>query len=514
MAFVDGNEILFSAEINMGEGGGGVTEYNETKIYNKGDLVSHGGLLYTPKANNTVGVLPTDETAWEDLTSGKQDKLPENEGSSSHRVFVASPKGFKADGVETPYYLKRIAGYDGTGKSSSNGDTGVVTKANRDAKVAEGIIAETDGAYNNYVEHDEPFAPSIACRDQMGRLVIEDGVKPFHAVNKRQLEEVYNRVLDLDGDLVNANIAIDEISNSHFPKVSETFTLTASNSQGWYRIATVSGAGVPASGIFRVTCSVQSGGFWSDIIFIASRAFTAKGKILVLNHQKSHNGEAINNIRMGYTTSEASSPAYIDVCCIANSSTATDTVRISVELIDNINNPNEVYGKKWSLVTPTKESDTEPYEYARVEYMQEIGTGSGTESGCECVEKKLYKHTLNVSVESYSYATKDLKMSCYYYDRNSSPLDFSSISIDELVNIFNENNLKGTIEEGDYYEDSGYYETYGFITPIFKIATYGSDSIGVYGLTKNYGNIGEPLMQMLTSYELSNLIFTDTVTEI
>lgn len=75
MAYIDGKEILFSPNINIGEGGGGVMEYNETIIFKKGDIVSYNGLLYTPKADNTSGILPTNEIAWEELTSGKANKF-------------------------------------------------------------------------------------------------------------------------------------------------------------------------------------------------------------------------------------------------------------------------------------------------------------------------------------------------------------------------------------------------------------------------------------------------------
>ena len=123
----------------------------------------------------------TDDTA--------QEKLPENEGSSSHRIWVAAPEGFTDEnGDEVKYYLKRIAGYDSTGTKASNGKIGIVTKENRDTKVEEGLISTTDGAYENYVEHDEPYPVSIACRDKYGRLVVEDATENFHAVNKRQLD--------------------------------------------------------------------------------------------------------------------------------------------------------------------------------------------------------------------------------------------------------------------------------------------------------------------------------------
>ena len=72
MAYINGNEVFYSGGVNITKGG--VKNYVPTAIYNIGDIVSYGGLLYTPIANGTTGVSPTDTTAWEDLTSGKVDK--------------------------------------------------------------------------------------------------------------------------------------------------------------------------------------------------------------------------------------------------------------------------------------------------------------------------------------------------------------------------------------------------------------------------------------------------------
>ena len=136
-----------------------------------------------------IPAMDSDATSKHYVDSKTQEKLPANEGSSSHRIWVAAPEGFTDEnGDEVKYYLKRIAGYDSTGKNASNGKIGVVTKENRDAKVAEGLISITDGAYENYVEHDEPYPVSVACRDKYGRLVVEDATEDFHAVNKRQLD--------------------------------------------------------------------------------------------------------------------------------------------------------------------------------------------------------------------------------------------------------------------------------------------------------------------------------------
>lgn len=148
------------------------------------------------------------------------ERLPENLGSSTHRLYVAPPEGFTdEDGKPVYGYLKRLAGYNGGGKSSSNGETGIITKNNRQQKLDEGLINET--GFNNYVTHDEPTEISIACRDDDGRLVIEDGEKRFHAVNKRQLDKALDDCLKKDPSQKYVVYGIGNNGNNIFFPVSK-----------------------------------------------------------------------------------------------------------------------------------------------------------------------------------------------------------------------------------------------------------------------------------------------------
>ena len=187
-----------------------------------------------PRRNDSGGLtVPMIPTLYTDAVSKHyvdeytQEKLPVNEGSSSHRIWVAAPEGFTDEnGDEVKYYLKRIAGYDSVGKNASNGKIGVVTKENRDAKVAEGLISTTDGAYESYVEHDEPYPVSIACRDKYGRLVVEDATEDFHAVNKRQLDTKLSKAPTTEtykvyGKAKNGNEYMYPVESGDTPTASE-----------------------------------------------------------------------------------------------------------------------------------------------------------------------------------------------------------------------------------------------------------------------------------------------------
>lgn len=129
----------------------------------------------------------------------KQDVLPQNDSLSSAKIYVATPNAIKDEngnysrgfelsedkkeelGRETftePYYLKRL--------NTHRGNEGVVTRANRDEKLAAGLIGEEQ--YENYATLDEPTGITVAVRTDTGQLVVEDGTQDFCAVNKRQLD--------------------------------------------------------------------------------------------------------------------------------------------------------------------------------------------------------------------------------------------------------------------------------------------------------------------------------------
>lgn len=360
MAYVDGQEVLFSADINITEGSGGAKEYSANEIYNNGDIVIYNGLIYTPKANGIKGILPTDATAWEDLTSGKQDKLPENDSGSSHRIVIQSPLGRKDENgndifgfqiskdkynelkeyfpqcveeKEGKYYwvsqwsLKRIGGYDGETKDSSNGRTGVITRGNRDAKLAEGLISQY--GYDNYVDHHEPNITSIVCRDSLGRTVTEDGEEPFHAVNKRQLEKATNTVLTYK------NTKIKDITTGQ---------------AGWYRIAKVNNQGsiqFPTSAIFKIMYNYNYGAVWDNLIISVTTLMTKEPSIAILNHTHGMYDEiGIPKMRIVY----GNGGIYLDIYSNKKTTIKDDAViDIQVSLYGDHTiwrNANE----KWSLI--------------------------------------------------------------------------------------------------------------------------------------------------------------------
>jgi hypothetical protein len=90
------------------------------------------------------------------------------------------------------------------------------------------------------------------CRDEDGRAVIEDGILPFHIVNKRQL----------DG-------SINEIKT----KLSSVYKTTYKSApQGWYQIAKTTDWDKTNS-IWKDTGS----GYWNNIFHI--RAASANGYV-------------------------------------------------------------------------------------------------------------------------------------------------------------------------------------------------------------------------------------------
>lgn len=140
-------------------------------------------------------------------------------------------------------------------------------------------------------------------------------------------------------------VTVDQLNNTHFPQTNKV--ISTSNSEGWYQIA--KGSNIkPISGIFKVTAQIQAGGLWSEVIFVASKAFNTNGKVTIINEQSHTNGEAIDEVRLRYTNSTTNSDVYVDVHCRNNNISTTDTVTISVELIDSIKT-DKLTGGLWNL---------------------------------------------------------------------------------------------------------------------------------------------------------------------
>ena len=85
---------------------GGVKEYSETETYNKGDIVSYNGSLYTPLEDGTIGIEPILEAAWQNLVA--------NSGGSSTYGYVPIPSwdelvlGDDYDGLIVPPEYREI----------------------------------------------------------------------------------------------------------------------------------------------------------------------------------------------------------------------------------------------------------------------------------------------------------------------------------------------------------------------------------------------------------------------
>jgi hypothetical protein len=79
--------------------------------------------------------------------------------------------------------------------------------------------------------------------------------------------------------------------------------------------------------------------------------------VTIINDQSHTNGAAINDIRLRYTNDTANSDVYVDVHCRNNNNSATDTVTISVELIDSTK-ADKLTGGLWNLTDIIQEPST------------------------------------------------------------------------------------------------------------------------------------------------------------
>lgn len=176
------------------------------------------GMFYMDESNGKVYKLTPE--GWEGIVTAeldeKQDKLPENIGSSSHRMLIATPQKefFEKDGVSysgfvidktkydefmaedatkdsvveyegkyyfvKPFHLKRL--------NTLTGNQGVITYSNYKQKAKE-LGKTEEWALGQIISHEEPSDFSIAVRLPNGQLVVESGTQPYVAVNNKKLEE-------------------------------------------------------------------------------------------------------------------------------------------------------------------------------------------------------------------------------------------------------------------------------------------------------------------------------------
>ena len=108
MAYINGKEILFSPTVNIGgtSGSTGVKKYSNSETYQKGDIVSFGGLIYTPKVESISGVKPTDSSVWENLTSQYNESISAHDKRLSNIESRLAPKYITTD--NTTVYAKEV----------------------------------------------------------------------------------------------------------------------------------------------------------------------------------------------------------------------------------------------------------------------------------------------------------------------------------------------------------------------------------------------------------------------
>ena len=163
MGYINGEEIMFSANVNITEiAGGGVKKYAAEETYNKGDIVAFAGFLYTPKQDNTKGVSPSVNQYWYRIAT--TDDVEHQTADYEHK-FVAKQNNNKT-------YPRAYVdfGYDAT-TGDHIGDGFLICSEGNDTK---GIL-ETQ--YRNL--------PRFTNR---GTLRSNDPITDFEVVNKRTLE--------------------------------------------------------------------------------------------------------------------------------------------------------------------------------------------------------------------------------------------------------------------------------------------------------------------------------------
>lgn len=197
-----------------------------------------------------------------------------------------------------PYYIKRISAEEGKDGTSAGPDTGIVTTETYFKKWRDGIINTGSGddkiaAYKEYLlkfyvwnviqgeesgsilqtaptlatantpkfqltavtENREAFSHTLAARNGLGQLIVNDATAPFQAVNKKQLDKEIQTVNNsinsvntaLTNNINNVNTALNTRINTKTAfRTSSTMTISAdkySSGKRWVKIAESNSAG-------------------------------------------------------------------------------------------------------------------------------------------------------------------------------------------------------------------------------------------------------------------------------
>ena len=140
MAFINDKEVFFSPHLHVSEVAN-VRTYSDVEIYNRHDIVSYNGSLYTPTVDSVTGKSPTDTEFWEDLASSKvnREELGATLSDLEAEVDVAKEEITRLE-KENEIFEKRITNLEGatlkfTEDSSSAYEKIVPTDAERYAVV-------------------------------------------------------------------------------------------------------------------------------------------------------------------------------------------------------------------------------------------------------------------------------------------------------------------------------------------------------------------------------------------
>lgn len=331
--------------------------------------------------------------------NAKQNKLPENIGSSSHRMWAVSPQRdeFEKDGVQysgfeiterkynefialenfkdgvvehegkyyfiKPYYFKRLNAHDGR--------HGIITFDNYKEKAAELGWTE-EKALSKVATHEEPTDFSVVARGNNGQIVVESGAMPYVAVNNKRLDARLEEGLSEVSPILHYDYHPTEAQRAK------------KDMRGWYRIAEASrisdidgetevGGGF-FSNIFHINVQVWRSAFESDVVFTAERQSYSSGASLGVLSFASKNGrdDVIDKMRIVYYDAYSGEPgtanlkAYLEVHMNQNS-TAEDAwdessynntfYRFTTETLFR-------HKYCWKLITPKLVSITIPSDWS------------------------------------------------------------------------------------------------------------------------------------------------------
>lgn len=175
-----------------------IKSYDKFQLPNNTSASTSQIIVMTPlgryiDGNYTYG-LALSEDKWNEMNEYANELSGTEEGEwlKEHLVEENGEKWWTA-----PYYAKRLSSAaqnkPAAQATSSGPQVGIITTHNKAAKLNKGEITDV---FQYEEDQDELTAQTIMCRDEDGRAIVEDGILPFHIVNKRQLETYTDKKQD------------------------------------------------------------------------------------------------------------------------------------------------------------------------------------------------------------------------------------------------------------------------------------------------------------------------------